>query len=318
MGNSRYRKFYLASVLVLLFVCAYPFYMAYRAVEQYLIHSAILSPFYPRYIIPYVPIALSLLLVACLMPLALRWLGRWSLLGATLLGVGAFLLCEQRLENLIVVDGDSALALQCWQYSLCVATPEVLSAIGLPAYAPNNPAFKLHFYLIAILIILPAVNLLHSLSRRARGEGGERCVIAAQGGTFLFFLGLCLLACFTAFFRNGVLRVSPVSALLMAAFFLAFGLNSAAYIGGFLVGKPPLRSVVLPALTAVAAVGAMYAGELVLMGGALYRFGVGFPFAPLLGPLAPVDLLLIILAGALAAGLMTMLNRSRGIRLSRR
>lgn len=61
-------------------------------------------------------------------------------------------------EGYIGVENYSEMSLDSWQYSLCIATPEVLEAIGEPIYAENNPAYKVHFYIIAIVILLAVLN----------------------------------------------------------------------------------------------------------------------------------------------------------------
>ena len=56
----------------------------------------------------------------------------------------------------------------------------------------------------------------------------------------------------------------------------------------------------------------MFVGELVLMDGQLFRFGRNLLFLPIGGqPLAAVDFLVILLAGAATYLLMTGLNKSR-------
>ena len=56
----------------------------------------------------------------------------------------------------------------------------------------------------------------------------------------------------------------------------------------------------------------MYAGEMILLNGRLYRFGVGFLFEGIPGIiLAPVDLLIIILSGCISAFIFKLLNRKK-------
>jgi DMSO reductase anchor subunit len=116
------------------------------------------------------------------------------------------------------------------------------------------------------------------------------------------FLGMCIWACFTAFYRTGEITVSSLSAVLMSVFFALFGLTVGIYVLSFTLNKKPLWSVTSPALAAIITVTVMYIGEMVLLDGHLYRFGQGFLFDGLPGiVLAPVDIVVILLSGALTA-----------------
>lgn len=125
------------------------------------------------------------------------------------------------------------------------------------------------------------------------------------------FLGLCILACFTAFWRDGSIQVSPLSAALMAVFFILLGVTVGVYVGSFLLGKHKGLSVWLPAVVASAMTLLMYVGELILLNGHLYRFGTGFFFDGLPGiVLAPVDVLIVIAAGGVTALLFSLTNKT--------
>ena len=133
-----------------------------------------------------------------------------------------------------------------------------------------------------------------------------------QAVSSLMFLGLCILACFTAFWRDGSLQVSPLSATLMAVFFLLMGVTAGIFAGSFLLGRRRILSVTLPAILASAMTLLMYIGEMILLNGHLYCFGTGFFFTGLPSiVLAPVDLLIVIAAGGVTALLFAGLNRKK-------
>ena len=116
------------------------------------------------------------------------------------------------------------------------------------------------------------------------------------------FLGMCIWACFTAFYRNGDIKVSALSAILMSAFFVLFGVTVGIYVASFTLNKKPLLSVWLPSISATIVTLVMYIGEMILLSGHLYRFGDGFFFAGIPGiVLAPVDIVVIIASGVVAA-----------------
>ena len=126
----------------------------------------------------------------------------------------------------------------------------------------------------------------------------------------LIFLGLCILACFTAFWIDGGIQVSPLSATLMTLFFIILGVTSGVYVGSFLLGKRNWVSIWLPALNASVMTFLMYVGEMILLHGHLYRLGTGFIFNSLPGIiLAPIDLLTIVISGCVTALIFTLLNQ---------
>ena len=119
---------------------------------------------------------------------------------------------------------------------------------------------------------------------------------------------MCIWACFTAFYRNGDITVSPLSAVLMCVFFLLFGVTVGIYVASFTLGKKKLYSILIPSLSAAAVTLVMYIGEMELLSGNLYRFGNGAVFAAIPGiVLAPFDILVILTSGAVTAIMCVLL-----------
>ncbi len=317
---NKYRKFYLASVAITAAVVAYPIYMGLIVVQTFLQNGVVYSDQYPKYIIPYTPLGLALLLSIALLPLAFRFFPKHTLLVSSLVGTGVFFAAELLLEKVpVVVAMSIALPLESWQLSLCMTTPEVLRALGEPIYAADNPAFKIHFYMIALIILLATLNTVVGLSKMVRsGDRQRRRPLIAQLVSVIILIGLCILACFTAFYRNGTLQISTLSAVLMGLFFVTLGTVAGIYIGSLFYGRRPLLALGLPALSAMIITIAMYLGELVLMDGVLYRFGVDAFYAPLgLMPLAPVDLLIIVLSGGLTYVILWLVNHHKSRKTGR-
>jgi hypothetical protein len=123
--------------------------------------------------------------------------------------------------------------------------------------------------------------------------------LIAQAVSTAVFIGLCILACFTAFYRNGTLNISTLSAILMSLFFVVFGITTGVFIGSFLYGGKSRRlMLVVPAVVSMITTIVMYIGELILMSGVLFRFGKGIIFEPIgLLPFAAVDLMVICMSG---------------------
>lgn len=166
-----------------------------------------------------------------------------------------------------------------------------------------SPAFKLHFYIISIVLIISILNCFYGFAKMIHtGDKSRRKSLVIQSVASGAFLGMCIWACFTAFYRNGDIQVSALSAVLMSVFFVLFGVTVGIYIESFTLNKKPLLSVWLPSVSAAVVALVMYIGEMILLSGHLYRFGDGFFFAGIPGiVLAPVDIVVILGSGVMTA-----------------
>lgn len=314
MSNS-YRKFYLTSVTAVLAASYYPIYMGIKTLINAWQKGFVLTEEYPKYIIPYTPISISLIAVVCLMPLLFRFCKKRTLLFSSGIGVVLFGISEYLFEQIPVVEGYTTLPLESWQYSLCSITPQVLQTIGEPIYAENNPAYKIHFYLISLIIILTVVNVVSGFTSMLKEQSyGKKKPLIAQLISVLLFIGLCIFACFTAFYRKGTIQVSGISAVLMSTFFIVFGVTFGVYFGCIFYRKNKWFSVIIPAIASTITTAVMYAGELILMGGKLFSFGNGVLFNTLGSlPFAGIDFAVIIISGLITYGLMLLLNRKQAV-----
>lgn len=298
------------SLLIIASASIYPTYMGIITLGSYLQNGFIDVADYKKYIIPYTPMCIALIISTAVMPLSFKLFKRYTLLVISLLGSLLFFSFEFGFEQIKVIEGYVEMPLESWQLSLCIATPEVLRSLGEPIYAANNPAFKVHFYIIAVIIILAVLNTVYGFSKMLREQDfGRKRPLIAQAVSVLVFIGLCILACFTAFYRNGTINISPLSALLMSVFFIVFGVTAGIYCGSILYGKNKLLSQVIPAITASLTTLIMYIGELMLMGGVLFRYGSGFFFAPLgMIVFSIADIAIIIASGIVTYTIMKHLN----------
>lgn len=303
-----YKNFYFLSLLALVLASVYPLYMGVETLVSYLQNGSIDVADYHKYIIPYTPISIALIASVSLMPLIFKLFKRYTLLVISVLGTVFFFASEFGFEQIKVIEGYVEMPLESWQLSLCMATPEVLRSIGEPIYAANNPAFKLHFYLIAIVIILAVLNVIYGFSKMIREQDfSNKRPLIAQAVSAVLFIALCILACFTAFYRNGTLNISPLSALLMAGFFTVFGITVGIYCGSIFYGRNKLLAKILPALIASLTTLIMYIGELELMDGVLFKYGKGFFFEPMVIPFSLADLVIILVSGVITYFVMKRL-----------
>ena len=310
MENKTFRKYYLFSLLGVLLASCYPIYMGISVIVDMIRYGTVYAENYPKYIIPYTPIALALLVCVALIPVALKYLKKYALLFETVISTVLFFVFEFILERAVTVTRTVTgifSTLEDWQMFMCYVPPnsfeertwtEVDVLMG-----EYSPAFKLHFYIISIVLIISILNCFYGFAKMIHtSDKSRRKSLVIQSVASGAFLGMCIWACFTAFYRNGDIQVSALSAVLMSVFFVLFGVTVGIYIESFTLNKKPLLSVWLPSVSAAVVTLVMYIGEMILLSGHLYRFGDGFFFAGIPGiVLAPVDIVVILGSGVMTA-----------------
>ncbi len=311
---EKVRKYWMILMPVLLLLLSYPIYMGFSVIRDMLREGLVWKENFPKYVIPYTPIAISILVTAALLPLLLKRAGRYATGLASALAVGIFFLSEFLFEDKVIV-GETIL--ENWQMFMCYVPPEGWGSrtwtavdVLMGAYSPS---FKLHFYLISVILVLGFVNSIYGFGRMFQtGDFTRKKALTVQSVCMGLFLGLCILACFTAFYRDGEIMVSALSAALMGAFFILLGVTGGIYAGSFLIGRNRKLAVYLPAGIASALVLVMYVGEMCLLSWHLYRFGSGVLFDGIPGlVLAPVDLGIILLAGIVTWAVCGWLNQKK-------
>lgn len=314
---NTYKKYYIFSVIGAFLACSYPIYMGIRVVSDMITNGTVQAENYPKYIIPYTPISIALLLAVILMPLAIKYLKRLSLPCITAVSLGTFFVSELMFENMVLVAKTTEnvktviTTIETWQMYMCayfpptVKTEEVIESVTEvdKLIGDYSPAFKMHFYVISLILIICFINCFHGFAVMIKENNYKRLKpLILQAVSCLLFLGLCIFACFTAFFRTGTIQISALSAFLMCVFFVIMGVTVGIYLGSFFMGKNKLLSVVIPSVTASLITVVMYIGEMILLDGNLYRFGTGFFFDPIPGiVLSLADIAIILLSGAVTA-----------------
>ena len=314
MLKSSYKKYYFFTLIGVLIASFYPLYMGVKVAVDMITNGTVLQENYPKYIIPYTPIAVAILLGVLLM-LFLK--GRFALLGGSICSLGAFLGTELLLEKCVNITSDTVVALEDWQMFSCVVPYDFRETQSLTPIdiliGDYDPMFKLHFYLISVVIILSVLNCIYGFGEMVRTHNKKRLkALVLQSVSAVLFLGLCILACFTAFWRDGQIQVSVLSAILMSMFFIVMGVTAGIFVGSFILGRGRLVSVFIPSLVSVVVTVLMYVGELILLQGNLYRFGKGMIFEGI-GSLvvAPVDIAVIILSGVICGFIFFLLSKKK-------
>ncbi|MBR6579301.1 MAG: hypothetical protein IKK74_10205 [Clostridia bacterium] len=310
MKNKVLNRYYLCSLAGVLIASFYPIWMGIKVVSDMIRFGTVYADDYPKYIIPYTPIALAVIIGVALMPILVKKLKKLALAAGTGISLIVFFASELMLESMVTVTRTVTgivSSLEGWQMYMCYISPEMFEErtwtevdVLMGEY---SPAFKLHFYVISVVLIISTLNCFYGFAKMiATGDTSRKKTLILQSVASAAFLGMCIWACFTAFYRNGDITVSPLSAVLMCAFFLLFGVTVGIYVASFTIGKKKLFSVWLPSLSAVLVTLVMYIGEMVLLSGNLYRFGEGFIFDPIPGiVLSPFDILIVLLSGAITA-----------------
>ncbi len=310
MKNKALKKYWLFSLCGVLLISAYPIYMGVSVICDMVRYGTVYSDDYPEYIIPYTPIALSVIVGVIFIPVLLKLFKKYALWVGTAISTMIFFVSELMLENSITVTRTitgSFSQLKDWQLAMCAVTPEVFESGQITEVdilmGEYSPAFKMHFYVISIVLIISVLNCFYGFGKMIyTGDKSRFKSLIIQSISSVAFLGMCIWACFTAFYRTGDIKISALSATLMSAFFILFGLTFGIYIVSFTFKKKKTLSVLLPSLSASVVTLVMYFGETILLNGHLYRFGNGFFFEEIpFIVLAPVDIVVILTSGIITS-----------------
>ncbi len=320
MKNKLFNRYYLLSCIGILITSYYPLSMGVRVISDMITDGIVLKENYPKYIIPYTPISIAIIIGASLLPLFIKLFKKYATAAGAFIATGIFFLFEFFFEQKIVVStAETVTKLEDWQMYMCyvwgetVTTYKTQTAVDI-LMGEYNPAFKLHFYMISIVLIATILNCFYGFGQMIKTGKKERLKsLVLQSVCSFAFLGLCILACFTAFWRDGSIQVSPLSAMLMAIFFVLLGVTVGVFTGSFLLEKRKVVSVWIPSLVASAMTFLMYIGEMILLNGHLYKMGTGFVFDSMPGIVfAPIDLLVIATAGGITTLIFTLLHGGAG------
>ncbi len=315
LKNKRYRGYWLLFLVIAVLASIYPLFMGLDVVVQMVENGYVPIDDYPKYVIPYTPVSVAVIVGVLAIPLLQKLFRKHDLLYGSIVSVAVFFLTERLMETKVLVQTQMLVPLESWQMSLCYVPPEQYQTRTWEAVdvllGGYSPTFKIHFYLIAIVIIVTLLNCFYGFAKMVlTGKYGRKKALIIQTAASVAFLGMCIWACFTAFYRSGEITVSPLSAVLMIVFFILLGVTVGVFSGSFLLGRSRFFSLALPSMTAALVTTAMYIGEMFLLSGNLYRFGKGFFFDGLGGMvLAPVDLFVIAAAGLITLAICITVNR---------
>ncbi len=124
MENKKLRLYWLLSLAGVVVASFYPLYMGVRVIADMIRDGTVMKENYPKYIIPYTPIAFAVILGTLLLPFFLKRLKRFAAPGASALSVAAFFGFEFLFENKVVVTAaETVTKLEDWQMFMCYQPP---------------------------------------------------------------------------------------------------------------------------------------------------------------------------------------------------
>ena len=88
MKNKHFNRYYLLSCIGVLIASYYPLSMGVRVIADMIIDGTVLKENYPKYIIPYTPICIAIIIGVLLMPLCIKLLKRFALAGGASIATG--------------------------------------------------------------------------------------------------------------------------------------------------------------------------------------------------------------------------------------
>ncbi|MCL2529186.1 MAG: hypothetical protein FWE41_02500 [Coriobacteriia bacterium] len=332
MTGSKNKRFYFIALGVLIVLSAYPLWGGAKMVYLSITQGAISPEQYVKYVIPYAAICVSLIWFTALHPLFFK-LRRFAFPVGLATAFCVFFAVEVYLETLPMlvagmtpIDpatltpgvGEPGSTVEAWQAYLCVVSPNLVEQSTAYTtqdslyYVIGGSYFKVHFYLISLLMITMMSGLVYSLAKRLRfSEQSTIKPIVMRGSSTAVFIALCLFANATAFFRQADPIQTPLASVLTCTFFVLLGVTVGVNVGSFLTSRQRSLRVSLPVFLSALTVVLMYLGEALMMQGNLYRFGTGWFFDGL--PyivLAPVDILIILLAAFFTSLILGSLTRT--------
>ena len=333
------KRFYIISLAVLIVLSAYPLINGIRIAYLSIANRVIEPDQYAKYVVPYTAICISTLWFAAMQPVFMK-LKRLAFPVGIITAFGLFLVIERcfemmqmRVSGMMLLE-PSALAvsdpvqdtvtMDLWQALSCAVSPVVRQESltyefqDRLVYVMADGTYKIHYYIISLLLITMVSGVVYSIAKMLRNDDRTQTkAVLLRGISTAALLALCVFANTTAFFRQAAPIQTPIASILTGLFFVVLGVSAGVYAGSYLMNKGKRFSVMLPSLVAVCATVLMYIGEAAMMSGGLYQFGRGWFFRGLSGiTLAPVDILIVLLSGAITWLVLSVAGRSENRPLS--
>jgi len=322
--NNNNKKFYFLSLAALAVLSAYPLVNGVRMAVINTANGVLEPEQYAKYVVPYTAICVAILFFAALLPVFQK-LKRTAFPAGIAAAYGLFFTVGSYFESMQISVADMTLIdtntlspvaeaaeaidiieLDLWQAVLCIASPDIQQQSltykmqDTYYYVMDDPSYKVHYYLISLILITMVCGLVYGIAKAIRNNDATKTKpILLRGVSTAVLVALCVFANMTAFFRQADPIQTPLASFLTGLFFVMLGATVGVFAGSYMLGKDKHVGVGAPVLLSLCVTVLMYVGEAVMMKGNLYRFGTGWFFTGLPDiVLAPVDILIVLLAGA--------------------
>ena len=125
MKSKQFNRYYLFSCLGVLIASYYPLSMGVRVITDMLANGTVMKENYSKYIIPYTPISVAIIIGVLLMPLFIKLFKRLAFIGGAVSTTVVFFGLELLLEEKVVVStAETVTKLEDWQMFMCYIPPE--------------------------------------------------------------------------------------------------------------------------------------------------------------------------------------------------
>jgi hypothetical protein len=297
------KRFYWTVMLFLLIISAYPIGAGIRIIVLHFRNGSIQPDDYAQLVIPYAAVCSSILITIMLYPL-LSKLRRYSVLAASILGLGLFAGMEWYMEGLTI---NAPMAYSAFQWQL-IQNISITDAI-LAFHKLYDNTYRIHYLLISLLLILLVTGIVYTYEKVVSSKDqARRNILYLQIFLTVLFVALCVVSNITYIFGETDDYLTPYSSVFTRSFFVLAGLASGVYLAGLLIEKNRLVSIIAPAAAACLITAAMYFGEYKILDGVLYRFGYAnlFQHTPV-SVVTPANILIILLSGLLTVLLVEVI-----------
>lgn len=120
MNSNSFRRYYIFTCMGILIASYYPLSMGIRVITDMMTAGTVMKENYPKYIIPYTPISIAIILGIFVMPLCIKLFRKYALAGGAPLATGLFFATEFLLEKKVVVaTAETVAKLEDWQTTNC-------------------------------------------------------------------------------------------------------------------------------------------------------------------------------------------------------
>jgi hypothetical protein len=117
-------------MLIIVLASVYPIFMGVVIQCGYMKNGLIHVEDYQKYIIPYTPICIALILSTSLLPLIFILCRRYTLPAVSLLGTIIFFITEYFYEQIRVIGGANEMPLESWQYGIPFSAADIVIVLA--------------------------------------------------------------------------------------------------------------------------------------------------------------------------------------------